>query len=774
MTTPKFLPAKKAGPWGRGPSLAEHLHDTERAAAEVFRLDRRWGQSLCRFFQIPHAEAERFLLGVRVAGLFHDLGKANADFCAMMTGGNQKQVLRHEHLSATLLHLPEIQAWLRQAPQLDHDVVTAAVLSHHIQASEDGEHKWMEPRREALSLSLFLTHPDVSLTLERVRGLLELGPCPAIPSSSLKFANGLSSPWKEAYAAGRLAAVRFRRALRADPARQRMMAATKVALIVADSVASGLVREGHDLPQWIEHVVHSPSLTAEEINDAIIEPRLKVIRRAHPGAGLRDFQRALAGQPARCLFLAACGSGKTLAAWAWAREQTKTQQLGRVVFLYPTRGTATEGFRDYVAWAPEGEAALVQGTAGYELEAMASNPPESLDGKDPTAAEGDARLFALGLWSRRYFSATADQFLAFLEHSYRSICLVPVLADAALIIDEVHSYDDSMFRSLLALLKDFRGPVLCMTATLTPSRREQLEACGLSVFPRSEDRAALEELEKAECAPRYKLQLRESIEGMPQLVVDALAQGQRVLWVVNTVARCQHIAEALASLVEQEVITYHSRFRLCDRKDRHAETVQAFQGASAPAIAITTQVCEMSLDLDADLLITEVAPISSLVQRFGRANRHLAHGAEFRGALIAYPATSPLPYEREELALAADFLSGLQGRDLSQRDLSNALERHAREEATPREGTSLFDSGYYAVPGSFRDTDDGAQSILDSDIEVVRSLIAQRKPWDGYVLPAPRRLTTEPPPGLPPYLRISAGARYTTARGLDVTAKERD
>lgn len=772
MTIPDFLPAKMVSSWRPRVSLADHLRDTERAAAAVFRLDRRWGQAMCRFFQLAPEDAERFLLGVRIAGLFHDFGKANEDFCAAMTNGPRTQVLRHEHISAAILHLPKVRAWLPNTP-VDLEIVTAAVLSHHIKASESGEHRWMEPRREARSLPLYLEHRDIVATLARVANILGIGPCPPFESATIKCSGELAAPWRDAHAAGTQAAIRFQRDLRKNPSRRRLMAATKTALIIADSVASGLVRQGHELSAWIERVVHSPPITAEEIDAAIIEPRLNAIRRVRPDAQLRDFQQALALQPQRCLFLAACGSGKTLAAWAWAREQARTAPIGRVVFLYPTRGTATEGFRDYVGWAPESESALVHGTSSYELEGISENPPDSLRDKKIVPEEAEARLFALGLWSRRYFSATADQFLSFLEHRYQSLCLVPVLADAALIIDEVHSYDASMFRSLLALLREFRGPVLCMTATLPASRRAQLEGCGLTVFPGSGDRARLTELEAAETAPRYRLEVRASIEGIHHYAATAVAKGQRVLWVVNTVARCQEIAAALTSITTQPVITYHSRFRLCDRKERHAETISAFQAPIRPTIAVTTQVCEMSLDLDADVLITEVAPVTSLVQRFGRANRHLAHGADFRGQLLAYRPSASLPYEDVDLERAGRFLAELKGRDLSQRDLAEALELHAAAEPTPREGTPLFDSGYYALPGSFRDTDDhGAQSILDSDVSVVLERIHQRETWDGYVLPAPRRLTSAPVPGLPPYLRIAASARYTPARGLDVSPRE--
>jgi CRISPR-associated endonuclease/helicase Cas3 len=110
---------------------------------------------------------------------------------------------------------------------------------------------------------------------------------------------------------------------------------------------------------------------------------------------------------------------------------------------------------------------------------------------------------------------------------------------------------------------------------------------------------------------------------------------------------------------------------------------------------------------------------------------------------------------------------------LSQRDLANALELHATAESTPRSETPLLDSGYYAIPGSFRDTDDqGTQAILDVDVEVVLQQCRRRQSWDGYVLPAPRRLTVEAVPGLPRHLRIAPAARYTPERGLDVNVQK--
>ena len=144
----------------------------------------------------------------------------------------------------------------------------------------------------------------------------------------------------------------------------------------------------------------------------------------------------------------------------------------------PTRATATEGFRDYVSWAPEGS--LIHGTASYELDGMFENPSDDRTHRDYTA---EARLFAIAFWDKRVFSATVDQFLGFLQYAYGAVCLLPVLADSVIVIDEVHSFDDAMFSALKEFLTEFNVPTLCMTATLPKSRRDQLERqCKLTVY----------------------------------------------------------------------------------------------------------------------------------------------------------------------------------------------------------------------------------------------------------------------------------------------------
>lgn len=756
-------------------TLAEHCADTERAAHLVFRPDGRWSRNWARFFRFQDSDRRRFLLNLRVAGLFHDVGKANEEFQAAVAGRSpgRRQKLRHEHFSALILALPDVRSWLSRNADLDVDAITAAVLSHHMKATEHGdEWAWGRPCTVAdhggAHVRLHLEHPAVREIVARVQELAGLSPPPALPS--LPWAES-SVLWADTLRTGKFAARAYRREInRRDPGRRPLLWAVKAGLVVADSVASGVVRVGGDIERWIEDVVHQPALTGDDLAQAIIDKRVAEIeRRTGKPFVFHRFQTLAASQGEKALLLAGCGAGKTLAAWKWAQAVLQERELGHVVFLYPTRGTATEGFRDYVGWAPEKDAALVHGTSRYELEAMTQNPGEHLFGRK-FLDEAEARLYALGLWSKRYFSATADQFLGFLEHSYTGICLLPLLADSAIVLDEIHSFDRRMFGNLKALLAHFDVTVLCMTATLPRWRRADLEQLGLRVFPAPEHRGELQDLERQEKRPRYRIRRVSGADVALEEALETYRRGGKTLWVVNTVDRCQEIAATLRRHVD-DVLVYHSRFKLGDRHRAHDKVVQAFKD-DKPVLAVTTQVCEMSLDLDADQLITELAPVTSLVQRFGRSSRSLSRSASHCAEILWYEPASVSPYEDRDFDSARGFLAGLGRGTVSQRELAEKLDALDIDEPPADESAAFLGSGYFAVPGSFREKDEHSQScVLEEDVEAVTKRIAARELYDEYILPVPRGAVLgeeqAPRPSVfPKFLGIVSSARYDRLLGF--------
>ncbi len=407
--------------------------------------------------------------------------------------------------------------------------------------------------------------------------------------------------------------------------------------------------------------------------DRIILDRIEDLRRLDKWTNWNEFQIACDNLPSRSLLLAPCGSGKTLGAWRWIAAQVKQRPVKRVLFLYPTRATATEGFKDYVSWAPEADAALMHGTADYDLDDMF--PAEDPRSGKRVFNDVDPRLFAIRHWSKRVFSATVDQFFAFMSYAYGPMCLLPVLADSVIVVDEVHSFDRSMFSALLAFLNAFDIPVLCMTATMQAGRKAQISPLMGQVY---EDRPG--ELAQIAKANRYKVTRIEEPHA-ERIVREAVREqpdgtcGKRVLWVVNQVSRAQSIAQKLSDIGVQ-LVCYHSRFRLRDRVDRHRETVGTVKAGQPAAVAISTQVCEMSLDIDADVLITEECPISSLIQRMGRCRRGRDElASKGPGDVFIYRPAKEMVYSRDDLAGLPDFLAFLQTKAaVSQSDLEMRTE----------------------------------------------------------------------------------------------------
>lgn len=756
-------------------TLEQHLIDTESAAIAIFkgRILENW----CRFFGVQ--DAEHFLIHLRIAALFHDVGKANQEFytSADTNYWGNKQTLRHEWLSALILHLPNVREWLQASElKLDLEVITAAVLSHHLKASRA---EWGKPRSTGVKkLQLYSNHPEITNILNKIGQIAKLEEISELPEQWIKG----DEFWEKAYSETNSIGAKFGRKIKRDNQRRALLLAVKAGVMVADSAASGIFRveSSNEIEQWIDTTLHQNSITPEELEAKILQPRYRdIAKKSNKIFKLKPFQQEAETLGDRLLLLSGCGTGKTIFAYKWMQGVLSRYQVGHIIFLYPTRGTATEGFKDYVSWAPETDASLLTGTAAYELQQIRENPTDSTEGKDYTA---EARLYSLGFWGKRFFSATVDQFLSFLTHNYGGICLLPVLADSVVVIDEVHSFSRGMFDKLVSFLEHFDIPVLCMTATLPTTRRielteklQQKTGKGLTIFP-TEDRSQLKELEKAENQPRYIVESTD-YETAYQKAVEAYQQGEkdgtRILWVVNTVNRCREVANRLSMKLNTEVITYHSRFRLKDRQERHTETVKAFaysKGEKKRAIAVTTQVCEMSLDLDADILITELAPISSLVQRFGRSNRHLSRGEEFRAQILVYEPEKILPYREEELNKAKNFLAETTG-EVSQRYLAEQLETHSIAERYADGSSSFITGGYWATSEPFRDGDDySVSAILDTDLDEVEKLIEQRKPIDGFIVPVPKKYRLEDfenrPGNLPRYLEIASSQFYSEKRGF--------
>jgi CRISPR-associated endonuclease/helicase Cas3 len=754
-------------------SLVDHTADVVTAFVSLFGTDenpseltRRW----LAFFRLLEPDRHSFLRNGLLACLVHDWGKANSGFAGMLSR-KAVQAVRHEVVSALIMTQPQVWRWLESASGVDLPLVLAAVAGHHLKAAEP--EGWRDAKQFGTEQA-GATHSDFTLSWNhpKIRDQIasfaeEFGIEGPLPDGVLEnWSSGKRGPNTAHYPTERDRACKhikqFLGEIEDDHAsnRSRMLRAVRSALIAADSAGSALFRTHgesgrtddvrHHIRRWIAEAFDPvESLDEAKVYAAVIDPRVKELSQEGPFPW-NEFQEACAEPdrvPARALLIAPCGSGKTLAAWRWIAARCDERPIARAVFLYPTRGTATEGFRDYVSHAGPELAALVHGTAELDLEHL--QPDRDLD-----EHIADARLFSLQQWPKRVFSATVDQFLAFLQHDYGSTCLLPLLADSAVVLDEVHSYDRGMFTALMQFLEHFDVPVLAMTATVLERRKADL-AKHLTVVDGlgfSEDASRLRRIADH---PRYAVATVAGVDEARREAEAALRSGLRVLWVVNTVDRAQELARGFAAdprakkLVTPNgspILNYHSRFKLGDRRRRHDEVVAAFkrvegQGRAA-VLGITSQVCELSLDLDCDLLITEYAPVSALIQRFGRCCRDQdAHDRGRSGRVILYEPEKRLPYDKDEMKGVTEFISEIAGKAVSQSGLEERLA--AMDGVGFLEKPARFISdGPWACAGQdhFRDAEDlTRQALLPCDEHGYQSLVNSRTTWRAQEFIVPIR-----------------------------------
>jgi len=760
--------------------LSDHAQAVLDTATLLFgTTDRptRLGREWFRFFRLSDDWFPSFVVNLGLAAVFHDLGKANDGFQSEVQGKPGSQAIRHEHLSALLLAIPEMHAWLTSHPLVDFEIVASAVVSHHLKVKEGRAdrpgHEFASRMLDVLGFRVFVESDDFRDVLRMAGDILGTLP-PVISDKYARWAFDEGQPTVQLEAERfRRAFSQFGKALRQDKRRRRRLLAVRTGLIAADAAGSALVRTDAAFGPWLTQAFGEP-LTALDVERKVLTPRLEQIRRTKGSFEWHEFQAAAARLGPRAVLLAGCGTGKTLAAWRWIGAQLERRPAARAIFLYPTRGTTTEGFRDYVSWAGPEEAALIHGASAYTLEGLFRNPDDANGRSRGQDYRVDPRLFALGYWPRRIISATVDSFLAFMNQGYAPICLLPLLADSVLVVDEVHSFDGAMFKALIRFLEFFDLPVLCMTASLTQDRLAELERVGLQRFPA--DPAVFDDLTRQMEYPRYRIH-RSRAEEVEQAVLRALAAGAtRILWVFNTVARCQEAATRLRTMVPAEtvVLCYHSRFRLMDRNLRHEEVIAKFRTVGAsPVLVLSTQVCEMSLDLDADMLVSEVAPVPALIQRMGRCCREALPPSGRKGEVLVYPVENARPYDAAEMKLGEQFIEWSGGRLLSQADLAGYLEQLPVDPAVVEGYISFLGSGWWAWnrEEDFREGEDYAlDSVLDSDIPAVLAARAGSQPVDGWVVPVPRKLTA--PDERLGFLRRAPASHYDPDLGfLDVEVR---
>lgn len=355
------------------------------------------------------------------------------------------------------------------------------------------------------------------------------------------------------------------------------------------------------------------------------------------------------------------GSGKTEAALAWFVRLYADGNVDGLYFALPTRVAARELY-GRVCRAIEKAFPDPSIRPGPVLLAVPGYV--RVDGAEPSLPDPDGTLWdddALArrgerLWSserpKRFLAApiavgTIDQALLSalqVKHALlRSACLDRHL----LVVDEVHASDPYMSEVLKALLDGHTGRgghALLLSATLGEHARAsyfgrpafELDAACTLPYP------ALTTSSKTLAVPSSGHRKSVRVKWIDRLdeatlldpLYAALQAGARVLAICNTVARANALQRAVEGdarfrsewlfSVNGTACPHHGRFTREDREvmDAAVSTRLGKQGGAGPLLLVGTQTLEQSLDIDADLLITDLCPLDVLLQRIGRLHRH--------------------------------------------------------------------------------------------------------------------------------------------------------
>jgi CRISPR-associated endonuclease/helicase Cas3 len=216
-------------------------------------------------------------------------------------------------------------------------------------------------------------------------------------------------------------------------------------------------------------------------------------------------------------------------------------------------------------------------------------------------------------------------------------------------------------------------------------------------------------------------------EEIAKLAFGAHREGELSLVVVNTVDRATKVFAALEKLRKKDrkgidLKLVHSRFRGAERRawDFLAKkAVRPLEGR----ILVATQVVEAGVDVSASVLVTDLAPWSSLVQRFGRAARYAGEsGQVFVVGDVPAKEADARPYDLGALTAAADALAdlGKEGADVGPANLERFEERLAEGNGSRLATLYPYEPAHVLRRPDLDDLFDTSADLSGADLDVGR------------------------------------------------------
>lgn len=323
------------------------------------------------------------------------------------------------------------------------------------------------------------------------------------------------------------------------------------------------------------------------------------------------------------------GFGKTEAALGAAYNLIERGINSGIYFALPTQTTSNrmhkrmDSFISRFSKNPNIHSRLIHSNSWLFDEAHLSGSAK--EARDWFSSSKRALLATFGV-------GTVDQLLLGVMATKHYFVRYFALANKVIIIDEVHSYDlytGTLINTLVNILRDIGCTVIILSATLTRKRlseliNAQVQKTDYPLVTVVEDKDILQIATEGPKPLTIKVDFKKHNE-LIDIAIDTAKRGGSVMWINNTVKEAQSTYRELSKVFSGQLGLIHSKFPFWRREELEEKWLGMLGKDSRSrcgCILVATQVVEQSVDLDADLLITELAPTDMVLQRIGRLWRH--------------------------------------------------------------------------------------------------------------------------------------------------------
>lgn len=608
-------------------TLIGHILDCLKVLKYYLELNQKCIDNFCKRYALNR---DNLLNSLLVALYFHDIGKVISNFQRRMQNTEDDEQ-RQSHAIVSFAILLEL---FKNAPNDEMDIRLfgyLAVLAHHGQLHNNSFQGRYVPHSVVLDSEYVYQFTESLRHWHSKLGFGQLFPFKQIVFDSVQKEISLKRVQDYIYSV--LISRKFRQ--EGNPSHKIKYSFIYSILTLCDNLASHLVddQEGQN-----DSIITEELLKHQVYHKYLFEP--KCIFECNPIVDKPfDVQSWLQKTQSNYVILnVGCGEGKTAAALLFARNKILEGKANSIIFTLPTQFTCNSMFDDFID--PDGyrfkrsEVGIFHSNIYSFLEREARK--ELAEGDTISSSElrqmvTDAKRFN-SFYHKPITISTVDHLLLSFIHGFRTADRAfGNILNSVVVFDELHYYEKhtlAIIFTCLKLLKQFKVPHIVMTGTLPESVKKQL----LTINPEFETVVGesqkqpyriikmSEPMVKKNSNGEYSISLHSSLI---KNIRDNLDKKQIVF--VNQVERAKAVYKQLKiQFPVANIMCYHAKFTLNNRITKEKEIKTAFC-YSEPVLLVVTQIAELSLDISADIMYSEIAPIDAIGQRGGRLHRNGLH-----------------------------------------------------------------------------------------------------------------------------------------------------